>query len=362
MLNYIIAVFCVVGAIDYVIGKKFGVGKEFESGIMLLGSMALSMVGMILLAPLLAEWMLPLTSFIAKHTPFDPSILSGMLLANDMGGAPLSHAIASNKLIGDFNGLVVGATLGATISFTIPFALSVIDKDYHSDLLMGILCGIVTVPIGCIVSGIMVGIPFVTLIIDMIPVVVFSALVILGLLKFPALSVRIFSWLGKIIIGLIIFGLVLGIIHRLTGITLLKGLAPLDDGIDVIVNAACVMTGAFPLIHILSKVLNRPLSALGKKIGLDHKSILGFVASLASFATCTPLIPQMNKKGRIANLAFAVSGAFTFAGHLAFTLSVNSDFVVPVIVGKLVSGITAVAVALLIYKKLFGKSEMSSDC
>ena len=354
MLNYVIAFFCIVGAIDYVIGKKFGVGKEFESGVMLLGSMALSMVGMILLAPLIAQWMMPVTSFISKYTPFDPSILSGMILANDMGGAPLSAAIATDKLIGDFNGLVVGATLGATVSFTIPFALSVISKEHHSDVLMGILCGIGTVPLGCIVSGIMLGIPFGALIIDMIPVVIFSVIVILGLLKFPSLSIKIFSWFGKIIIGIIIFGFVLGIIDRLTGITVLEGLAPLDEGIDVIVNASCVMTGAFPLIHILSKVLSRPLSALGKKIGLDNQSILGFVASLASFATCTPLIPKMSKKGKIANLAFAVSGAFTFAGHLAFTLSFNPDFVTPVIVGKLVSGVSAVAVSLLIYKKLFG--------
>ena len=354
MLNYVIMAFCIIGAIDYVIGKKFGVGKEFESGIMLLGSMALSMVGMILLAPVIAELMVPVTALIDKYTPFDPSILSGMLLANDMGGAPLSEAIATTELMGRFNGLVVGATLGATISFTIPFALSVISKEYHSDVLMGILCGIGTVPVGCIVSGLMVGIPIVDLLIDMIPVVVFSVLVILGLLKFPSLSVRIFSWLGKIVIAIIIFGFVLGIMDRLLGIKLIKGMAPLDDGIDVIVNAACVMAGAFPLVHILSKILSRPLSALGKKIGLDDRSILGFLASGASFATCTPLIPGMTKKGRIANLAFAVSGAFTFAGHLAFTMSVDQSFVLPVVVGKLVSGITAVAVALLIYKKLFG--------
>jgi ethanolamine transporter len=121
------------------------------------------------------------------------------------------------------------------------------------------------------------------------------------------------------------------------------------------------MTGAFPLVYLLAKILNRPLSLLGKKIGLDHQAILGFIASGASFATCTPLIPKMNKKGRMANLAFAVSGAFTFAGHLAFTLSVNPDFVTAVVVGKLVAGITAVAVALLVYKKLFGNSNVSAD-
>ena len=36
--------------------------------------------------------------------------------------------------------------------------------------------------------------------------------------------------------------------------------------------------------------------------------------------------------------AFAVSAAFVFGDHLAFTLSYNSAYIVAVIVGKLVAG------------------------
>lgn len=354
VLSIIMAVFAVLGAIDYVIGNRLGIGKEFETGASMMSVMLLSMVGMILFAPVLANLLLPLTQLISKYTPFDPSVLSGMILANDMGGAPLCAEIAQDGMMGAFNGLVVGATLGATVSYTIPFSLGVIDKELHTDVLIGILCGIVTVPLGCLVSGLILKIPFKALVLDLVPIIVFSIIVVLGLLKFPSAMVKIFSAIGKVILAVIIIGLVLGVVEFLTGFKAIPGLAPLDEGIDVIVNTTCIMMGAFPLVHILSKILSRPLSAVGKKLGLDNTSILGFVASAASFATCVGLVKHMNKKGRIANLAFAVSGAFTFAGHLAFTMATNADFVAPVVVGKLIGGISAIALSMLIYKKLFG--------
>ena len=39
-------VFSMLGALDRIIGNKFGLGKEFERGFMLLGNMALSMMTM----------------------------------------------------------------------------------------------------------------------------------------------------------------------------------------------------------------------------------------------------------------------------------------------------------------------------
>lgn len=349
------AVFAVIGAIDYILGNRFGVGEHFEKGASMLTVMFLSMVGMILLAPVLADLLLPLTTVIAKYTPFDPSIISGMILSNDMGGAPLSISIANDKTLGNFNGLVVASMLGSTITYLLPFALSTIEKKHHTDMFLGMLCGIGTVPLGCFVSGVILKIPFKALIIDLVPVIVFSALVILGLMKFPALSVKIFSTLGKILLTVIIAGLTLGVLQQLTGIVIIRGMAPLGEGVDVIVNTTCIMMGAFPLVHILSKVLNRPLSAIGKRLGFDNASILGFLGSSASFSTCVPLVPEMNKKGRIANLAFAVSGAFSFGGHLAFTMSINPDYVWPMIIGKMAGGFSAVAVAILIYNKMFGK-------
>ena len=60
---------------------------------------------------------------------------------------------------------------------------------------------------------------------------------------------------------------------------------------------------------------------------------------------------KMNKKGVVINSAFAVSAAFVFGGHLALTMAFNPDYTLPMIVGKIVSGIAAVILALVIYKE-----------
>ena len=54
-LTIIILVFSVLGALDKIFGNRFGLGKEFEKAFILLGTMALSMIGMIVISPFVAE-------------------------------------------------------------------------------------------------------------------------------------------------------------------------------------------------------------------------------------------------------------------------------------------------------------------
>ena len=60
---------------------------------------------------------------------------------------------------------------------------------------------------------------------------------------------------------------------------------------------------------------------------------------------------QMDNKGKLLNSAFAVSGAFTFASHLAFTMAYNADYIPAVIAGKLVAGALSLVVGFVLYKK-----------
>jgi ethanolamine transporter len=108
------------------------------------------------------------------------------------------------------------------------------------------------------------------------------------------------------------------------------------------------MAGAFPLLYIISRLIAKPLSALGRKTGMREKSLLGFIATLATSVTTFGMMKEMDDKGALLNSAFAVSAAFTLADHLAFTLSFKSEYLVAVTVGKLISGITAVALAAFI--------------
>ncbi len=51
----ILAVFLLVGAADYCLGNRWGLGERFAEGFKAMGPLALSMVGIVSLAPVLAR-------------------------------------------------------------------------------------------------------------------------------------------------------------------------------------------------------------------------------------------------------------------------------------------------------------------
>ncbi len=351
-LTVIILIFSVIGALDRIFGNRFGLGKEFEKAFNLLGAMTLSMIGMIVISPLIADLMKPVSQFLFNVLHIDASIIPASLFANDMGGAPLAVEMTANEEIGRYNALVVSSMMGCTVSFTIPFALGVVGKERHKELMSGLLCGIVTIPIGCFVSGLICKIPFGALIINLIPLVIFSGIIAVGLLLIPKLCVKIFTMFGIFITAVITIGLSLGIIRFLTGYEVIKGLATIEEGAAVCINAAIVLSGSFPFMYIISKILAKPLKAVGRKIGINEISVLGIISSLATSATSFGMMDKMDKKGVVMNSAFTVSGAFILGSHLAFTLAFDSTYVLPVIIGKLISGVLAVILSYFIFDKL----------
>lgn len=367
-----VLIFCTVAAVDYIIGNKMKLGEEFEKAFKLFAPMALSMIGMLVLAPMIAEVLKPVLSFISNTVGLDPSILPAMLLANDMGGAPLSTQVATDPNIGMFNGLVVSSMMGCTISFTIPFALGLVAKENQRELCFGLLCGVVTIPVGCFVSGLICAIPFLDLLLNLLPLVVFSGLIAAALILFPNACVKVFKVFGFVINAIIIVGLVMGIynflIPKITPVELFRQsidlpLIPMIDTVEsgamVCLNACIVMTGMFPLVTLISRLLKKPLAKLGDKLGIDDRSTLCLVASLATSATTFGMMNSMNKKGMMINSAFAVSAAFTFCSHMAFTMAFpgGGEYILPMIVGKLISGFCSLVLAFLLYKKLSGMSE-----
>ena len=350
VITIVVIVFSILGALDYIIGGKLGLGKEFEKGFSLLGAMALSMIGMIVITPWIASILEPVFSFVWKYLHIDPSVVPAMLFANDMGGAPLASQIAVNEQIGGFNALIISSMMGVSVSFTIPYALGVVQFTQHKSLFLGILCGIAVIPAGCLISGIILGLPFVSLIFVLIPLFVFSGVLVWGLLKYADICIKIFSAFAVVIRGLITVGLVVGIIHFLTGKELVSPMSTLEEGTMVCMNASVVLSGSFVLMSLVSKVLKKPLQKLGGKIGINQVSALGFASTLVSSAPTFGLMYKMDEKGVVLNSAFCVSAAFVFGSHLAFTMAFDEKYVPAMIVGKLIAGVLAIVVANYIYK------------
>ncbi|MBQ3063672.1 MAG: ethanolamine utilization protein EutH [Clostridia bacterium] len=350
VITVIVLIFAALGAIDFIIGNKTGMGAAFEKAFAIFCPMALTMLGMIVLAPAIGVWLNPFFTWFYNAFGIDPSILPASILANDMGGASLATSICLTPEIGGFNAYVVSSMLGCVISFTVPFSLGLVKKEQQKDLFFGLLCGIATVPFGCFVGGLLCGLSPLIVLLDLLPVILFSLLVGAALILVPKICVKCFEIFGTFIKALAIVGLALSMFTFLTKIEINPYFDTLENAAMVCVNACVVLAGMLPFMHVLSTLLDKPLNKLGNKVGLNAISTISLLATIVTSATVFGVMDKMNRKGVVLNAAFAVSAAFALGSHLAFTMALDERYVLPMIVGKLVSGVAAVTLAAILFK------------
>lgn len=372
----IMMIFMVVGAIDKVRGNKKGYGEKFDEGFNAMGPLAIAMVGVVALAPVLRIILQPIIAPIYEMLGANPAMFATTLLANDMGGYPLAMQLAGdNQAIGNFAGLILGSMMGPTIVFTIPVALSIIKKEDRPFLACGILVGLITIPLGCIVGGLVMNmtpykIGFGEILINLVPVIIIAGLIAIGLWFKPISMMNGFMKFGNAITIIITIGTAIAVFQYQTGIRFPLfdvmvdaekngGTVPLQDGIMIVGSIAIVLIGAFPMVHFITKNFAKPLMKFGKVLGVGESASAGFVATLANNIPMFNIMHEMDSRGKILNVAFAVAAAFVFGDHLGFTAGVNPDMIFAVVTGKLTAGLTAIILGVVLAPKLLSKVEAS---
>ena len=350
-ITIVILIFSVLGALDKLLGDRFGLGKEFERAFSLFTPMVLSMLGILVLAPAIGVWLMPVFDGFYAVFGIDPSVIPASLFANDMGGMTLAQAVCKTEGVGDYNAFVVSSMMGCTISFTIPFASSVVKPEQQREMFLGLLCGIITVPVGCFVAGLMCGLHPLAVLVNLLPLLILSVLIAAGLVFAPNGCIKVFSVFGKLMRAVSILGLILAIFTFLTKITVNEHFDTLENAASICVNACVTLSGTLPLMFLVSKLLGKTMGKLGAKLGVDDVSAVSALTTLVTNVPTFGAMEKMNKKGVVLNAAFAVSAGFVFGGHLALTMAFDKSYVVPMIVGKLVSGIFAVVLGLILYKE-----------
>ena len=372
VIMMIMMIFMIIGAIDKIRGNKLGYGEKFEEGFNAIGPLALSMAGVVAAAPVLSTILGPIITPVYTAIGADASMFATTLLACDMGGYPLAMELAANESIGSFSGLILGTMMGPTIVFTIPVALGIISKEDRSYLGAGVLAGMITIPLGCIVGGLAMtamtdySLGFGQILINLVPVIVIAALIIIGLWFAPAKMIAGFNVFGTGVTIVITALTAIAVFEQITGIMFPlfdvmatvdpeTGLTPLNSGLLTCGQIGIVLIGAFPMVEWITRTFGGALSKVGGALGMNDKASAGMVANLANNIAMFNIMGEMDPKGKLLNVAFAVSAAFVFGDHLGFTAGVDQSMVTPVIIGKLVAGITAVIVANLLAPKLLGK-------
>ena len=351
IILYVIGSFFVISGIDYVLGNKFKLGEKFEEGVKSMGVLALSMIGIYSLAPVLSKELGSVVVPIFKMLHFDPSIFAGSLLTTEMGGYQVARDLALNNNIGLFSGIILASSLGTTISFTIPLGMGMISKKDEKYFSMGIMAGMLTIPITCIVGGIYQGLNYKDLLWSTFPVMLFSFLIGIALFKFPNALMKVFNIFGKSIISLSVIGLIFQGIEVIFQIKTLPGLIPFSEGLNVIGKMALVLGGSYPMLATINRLSKSAFDKLGEKIGINGASVTGLFGNLASNLLVFAIFKDMDSKGKVLCTAYGVSGAFIFGGQFGFVSGVAPQMVKAFIFSKLIGGICSIPLALWIYNR-----------
>ena len=324
----IMAGFMTIGAIDKIFGNKWGYGEAFDEGFKAIGPLALALVGMLSLSPVIAEVLKPIIVPIYEFRGADPSMFASTVLAYDMGGYDLAMAMANSPEVGTFSGLLHGSMMGVTIAFTIPFSLRMVHKsDYHL-LAKGILSGIVTIPLGCVAGGMIAGFDMGMIMRNLSPIFI------------VAILISTVITVATAAIG----------IETLTGFVVIPGMNPISEGLKTAGLIGVMLSGTFPMIHFIKTVFGSHLDGLGNKMNMNGIAATGLLLTLANSVPMFASIKDMDRRGKVINIAFAVSASFAIGGNLAFTATKDADMIFPVVAGKLIGGITAIILANFLMK------------
>lgn len=347
----VMAVFAALGALDRLLGNRFGLGARFEEGIASMGALALAMVGVICLAPVLADVLKPVVVPVYAFLGADPAMFAGTLLACDMGGGALALAMTDDVQAAMLGGVLTGSMMGATVVFTIPIALGILHPEDRPALAKGVLCGVVTIPFGIFVGGLVAGFPVAMVVRNLVPILVIAVAIALALRLAENALIKAFSVFGKLVTGIITVGLGAAVVESLTGFAVIPGMAPIAEGVETVGAIAVVLAGAFPFVFVVTRLLGKPLARLGKALGINGTAAAGLVATLANSIATFGMVKDMDARGKIVNIAFSVSAAFVLGDHLGFTAGFAPDMLPAMLVGKLTGGVLAAALVLIITRK-----------
>lgn len=352
---YIMAGFMLLGGFDRIFGNKLGLGQEFEAGFNALGPLALGMVGITCLAPLLGNFLSAVIGPLFGMLGTDVSLAAAIFLPIDTGCYPLAHSMTQNAQLADFSSIIVASMLGCTIVFSIPVSLGVIQREDIKFLAVGSLSGLVVIPAASALGGILMGLSPGVIVINLIPVIVFSVLLATLLLLCPNAMIKAFIIFARIVVDLITLGLMLAIFQELAGVAWVEGMTPLSEAFSILGSIAVLLAGAYPFVHAVTQIISKPLKQIGKVLKINEVAMGGLLATLANSVPMMMMISKMDDRGKTLNFAFACCAAFALGDHLGFASSVASYMILPMVASKIAGGILAMCIANFLYERILAE-------
>ncbi|BAP43814.1 ethanolamine utilization protein EutH [Pseudomonas sp. 21LCFQ02] len=373
---YLIMVCAVIGAIASIYNPESELGKEFTAGINSIGPIFLPVAGIMAAIPYISQFISVFIAPVFQAMGADAGIAGPIFIAADLGGYQLAQALSSSPE-GWIVGLITGFQCGSTVIFVIPVGLAMLDKRDHKYMALGIMAGLLSIPVSIIMIALLMqgmglnvrpdiattGIPtqalhftLTGLIQNLMPLILFCCALAAALRYLPNLMVAIFLKLGQLMYALVTLVLVASIVEYFTGFFSSTfgrwGFAPIiadkEDqmrALEIAGYVSIMLCGAFPMVWLIKRYLSGPIEKVAGRVGLSPVGAAGILAASANILAMFRLLADMPPKDKVLVVAFAVCAAFTFGDHLAYSANFQPSIILPLIIGKLVGGVIGMGLA-----------------
>ncbi len=379
---YIIMACAIAGAIASAIKPECELGRQFVAGIDSIGPIFLPVAGIMASAPYLTAFVEAVFGPAYSALGADPAMAATTFIAVDMGGYQLADALAQTRESW-IMAMMTGYMAGATIVFTIPVALKMLEKRDRKYLALGVMSGLLAIPIGVFVASAIIALshPVVREVVstnaeatcqlalswaqigvNLIPLIIICVALAAGLKFAPDAMIRGFIVFGRAMEAALKIVFVLVVVEYFTGLwsTLFGsfGFDPIIADDEDIFRAletsgaiGMMLCGAFPMVYLIRKYLAKPLAKIGGVFGLSSDATAGLLAGSANVLALLSMVRDLRARDKVICMAFAVCCAFLFGDHLSFTANFQPSLIVPVLVGKFSAGICAIVFAQLLAVK-----------
>ncbi|GAA0558709.1 ethanolamine utilization protein EutH [Halomonas salifodinae] len=374
---YIIMMCAIVGAVASIYNPDSELGQEFNAGIHSIGPIFIPVAGIMAAIPFISNfigyWVGPLFAAIGA----DPGIAGTALIASDLGGYQLAQALALSPE-GWIIALITGFQSGSTIIFVIPVGLAMLHKADHKYMALGIMAGLLSVPISIALIALfieamgigirpdiattgaasqVVDLSLPVILHNILPLILFCAVLAAALRFLPNLMVSLFLALGRLMYASVTLILVASIVEYFTGFFSSTfgswGFDPIiadaEDqfrALEIAGYVGIMLCGAFPMVYLIKRFLSKPIEKVAGSVGLSPVGAAGILAASANVLAMFRLVAEMPAKDKVLVIAFAVSAAFTFGDHLAYSANFQPSIILPMVAGKLLGGVIGMALAL----------------
>lgn len=379
---YIIMACAIAGCLASVIKPESELGQQFVAGIDSIGPIFLPVAGIMASAPYLTAFVSAVFGPAYSAVGADPAMAATTFIAVDMGGYQLADALAETRESW-IMAMVTGYMAGATIVFSIPVALKMLEKCDRKYLALGVMSGLLAIPIGVLVASAIIAVshPMVREVVstnadatyqlalswgqigvNLIPLIIICVALAAGLKFKPDAMIKGFIVFGRVMESALKIVFVLVVVEYFTGVwsTLFGsfGFDPIIADEEDIFRAlevsgaiGMMLCGAFPMVYLIRRYLAKPLAKIGGAVGLSSDATAGLLAGSANVLALFSMVKDLRAKDKVICMAFAVCCAFLFGDHLSFTANFQPNLIVVVLAGKLAAGICAIVFAKLLAVK-----------